>query len=194
MSCASLSQADPLLAFSVLQPLFNDIRDLTPQPTSTNETIAVAAVSAAMEQDAAALLVLTTRSAPSPTFIPTALTHAHLTCFRPPSGVSAALLAKYRPAVPILTITRNSATARQLSLHRGCYTFWYPEPKISEGSTEWQVDVDNRIRFGLKAALELRMIKPGQTVVAIQVRRLFSMFLSAQSGTRSDRLRIRVSF
>ena len=127
------------------QPLFNDIRDLTPQPTSTNETVAVAAVSAAMEQDASALLVLTT------------------------SGVSAALLSKYRPKVPIITVTRDAATARQLSLHRGCYTFWYPEKKIAEGSTEWQVDVDNRIRYGLKSALALGMIKPGQTVVAIQV-------------------------
>jgi hypothetical protein len=46
----------------------------------------------------------------------------------------------------------------------------YPEPTIAEDSSEWQIDVDNRIRFGLKAALELKMIKPGQTVVAIQVR------------------------
>lgn len=44
------------------------------------------------------------------------------------SGLSASLLAKYRPAVPILTITRNSTTARQLSLHRGCYTFWVRSP------------------------------------------------------------------
>ena len=33
---------------------------------------------------------------------------------------------------------------------------------------QWQTDVDNRIRFGLKHALKMNIIKPNTTVVAVQ--------------------------
>jgi pyruvate kinase len=75
-----------------MQPLFADLRNLTPRPTDTAETLAIAAVSAA-------ILVLST------------------------SGNTARLVSKYRPEVPILTVTRNEQTARQIHLHRGCYPF-----------------------------------------------------------------------
>jgi pyruvate kinase len=42
-------------------PLFNELRSLTPRPTETSETCAIAAVSASMEQKAGAILVLSTR-------------------------------------------------------------------------------------------------------------------------------------
>jgi pyruvate kinase len=42
---------------------FNDLRGLAPKPTSTTETCAIAAVSASLEQNAGAILVLSTRSA-----------------------------------------------------------------------------------------------------------------------------------
>jgi pyruvate kinase len=82
-----------------MQPLFADLRNLTPRPTDTAETLAIAAVSAANEQNAGAILVLST------------------------SGNTARLVSKYRPEVPILTVTRNEQTARQIHLHRGCYPF-----------------------------------------------------------------------
>lgn len=64
-------------------------------------------------------------------------------------------------------MTRNEQTARQIHLHRGCYPFWYSEPRgISE--LLWQKDVDNRIRFGLKSALEMNIILPGSTIIAVQ--------------------------
>jgi len=88
--------------------------------------------------------------------------------------------------VAFRSVTRNEQTARQIHLHRGCYPFWYPEPRgIPEG--QWQKDVscwsngsferllsvvflqvDNRIRFGLKNALELNIIKTGTTIIAVQ--------------------------
>jgi len=124
-------------------PLFDEVRDSTKRPTETVETCAMAAVAAASEQNASAILVLST------------------------SGNTARLVSKYRPAVPILTITRNAQTARQIHLHRGCYPFWYPEPRGIEAS-QWQTDVDNRVRFGLKNALALNIIQPGTTVIAVQ--------------------------
>ncbi|KAG8838801.1 Pyruvate kinase [Serendipita sp. 405] len=124
-------------------PLYDELRACTPRPTNTVETVAMAAVGAAAEQDAGGILVLST------------------------SGNTARLISKYRPNVPIITVTRSQQTARQIHLHRGCYPFWYPEPRGVPPS-QWQTDVDNRIRFGLKSALELNIIKPGSTVIAVQ--------------------------
>ncbi|PVG04825.1 putative pyruvate kinase [Serendipita vermifera] len=124
-------------------PLYDELRASTTRPTSTVETVSLAAVAAAYEQDAGAILVLST------------------------SGNTARLISKYRPNVPIITVTRNQQTARQIHLHRGCYPFWYPEPRGIPPS-QWQQDVDNRIRFGLKSALDLKILKPGSTIIAVQ--------------------------
>ncbi|KAI0687765.1 pyruvate kinase [Cytidiella melzeri] len=124
-------------------PLYDELRNTTLAPTETSETIALAAVAASLEQNASAIIVLST------------------------SGNTARLVSKYRPTVPIITITRNEQTARQIHLHRGVYPFWYPEPRGIEAH-QWQTDVDNRIRFGLRNALELNIIKTGTTVVAVQ--------------------------
>ncbi|KAL7420866.1 Pyruvate kinase [Cryptotrichosporon argae] len=125
------------------QPLFDQLRALTPRPTETAETLALSAVAASIEQDAGAIIVLST------------------------SGVSARLLSKYRPQCPIICVTRNEQTARQLHLSRGVYPVHFPEPR-GIPSDKWQVDVDNRIRFGLKAALALNIVKPEATVMAVQ--------------------------
>lgn len=123
--------------------LYDELRAIHPRPTATAETVAIAAVAAASEQNADAILVLST------------------------SGNTARLLSKYRPRVPIITVTRNEQTARQIHLHRGCYPFWYPEPR-GVPDHQWQKDVDNRIRFGLKNALELNIIRPGSAIIAVQ--------------------------
>jgi pyruvate kinase len=60
-------------------PLYDELRNVTPRPTETVETVAFAAVAAAAEQGAGAILVLST------------------------SGNTARLLSKYRPSVPIIT-------------------------------------------------------------------------------------------
>lgn len=60
-------------------PLYDEIRSIQPRPTETTETVALAAVAAASEQNASAILVLST------------------------SGNTARLISKYRPKVPIIT-------------------------------------------------------------------------------------------
>lgn len=124
-------------------PLYDELRAIQSRPTETVETVAIAAVAAASEQDASAILVLST------------------------SGNTARLISKYRPKVPIITVTRNQQTARQIHLNRGCYPFWYSEPRGVQ-EHQWQRDVDNRIRFGLRNALALNIIKPGGTIIAVQ--------------------------
>ncbi|KAI5898425.1 pyruvate kinase [Schizophyllum commune H4-8] len=124
-------------------PVFDDLRSLQPRPVPTAETVAIATVAAASENDAGAIIVLTT------------------------SGETARLISKYRPRVPIITVTRSEQTARQLHLHRGCYPVFYPEPRGIQ-SHQWQTDVDNRIRHGLRTALDINIIKPGVKVIAVQ--------------------------
>jgi len=134
-----------LLAESAIcyPPLYDELRAIQPRPTATVETVAIAAVAAASEQNAHAILVLST------------------------SGNTARLISKYRPSVPIITVTRNEQTARQIHLHRGCYPFWYSEPR-GVSDYQWQKDVDNRIRFGLKNGLALNIIMPGSAIIAVQ--------------------------
>jgi len=70
-----------LLAESAIcyPPLFDELRNSTSRPTDTVETVAMAAVAAASEQAASAIIVLST------------------------SGNTARLISKYRPSVPIIT-------------------------------------------------------------------------------------------
>ncbi|KAJ7783672.1 pyruvate kinase [Mycena maculata] len=134
-----------LLAESAIcyPPLYAELIAIQPRPTQTAETVAIAAVAAASEQNASAIIVLST------------------------SGNTARLISKYRPKIPIITVTRSEQTARQIHLHRGCYPFWYPEPRGVQDH-QWQTDVDNRIRYGLRSALALKIIAPGTTIVAVQ--------------------------
>lgn len=60
------------------QSLFDQLRQLTPRPTETAETLAMAAVAASIEQSAGAIIVLST------------------------SGISARFLSKFRPQCPII--------------------------------------------------------------------------------------------
>ncbi|BGP34444.1 Pyruvate kinase [Rhodotorula toruloides] len=134
-----------LLAESAISypALFNELRAMTPRPTRTAETVAMAAVAAALEQKAGAILVMST------------------------SGNTARLVSKYKPPCPIITVTRNEQTSRQIHLHRGVYPMYYPHEKPSSDEG-WQVDIDNRIRSGLSRALELGIVRKRDTVVAIQ--------------------------
>ncbi|GAA5963485.1 hypothetical protein JCM21900_006484 [Sporobolomyces salmonicolor] len=134
-----------LLAESAIcyPPLYSSIRSMTTRPTPTAETVAMAAVAAAIEQNAGAIIVMST------------------------SGNTARLVSKYKPPCPIITITRNEQTSRQIHLHRGCYPMHYDaaKPTSDEG---WQVDVDNRIRYGLSRGLNLGIVRKNDTIVALQ--------------------------
>ncbi|KAI9270384.1 pyruvate kinase [Phascolomyces articulosus] len=138
---------------------FNELRQLTALPTETTETVACAAVSAAHEQSAGAIIVLTT------------------------SGNSARLISKYKPQCPIIVVTRNPQTARQAHLYRGCFPFTYPKPSshpraalLSPSAAHlspadvapWQEDVDARLMWGMEQAIKYGLLKHGQAVVAVQ--------------------------
>lgn len=125
------------------QPLFNEIRSLAPRPTETGETIAIAAVSASFEQQAKAIIVLST------------------------SGNTARLVAKYRPKCPILMVTRDEKVARFAHLYRSVYPFIYTVDAPTSDA-EWQRDVEERLKWGIDSAVDLGILSKGDVVVAIQ--------------------------
>jgi pyruvate kinase len=79
-------------------PLYDELRLTTSRPTQTVETVAMAAVGSAQEQNAGAILVLST------------------------SGNTARLISKFRPNVPIITgkcaVIRFKSTSGKLTLSK----------------------------------------------------------------------------
>jgi len=120
--------------------LFNSLRYNSPKPLPIEEATACSAVNGAFESEVSALIVITT------------------------SGNSARLISKYRPPVPILTVTRNASTARQLFLHRGCVPLFYSGATLPL----WQDDVDARISFAIEKGKERGILKTGDNVIAVQ--------------------------
>lgn len=129
--------AEKAISYSAL---FNEIKSLAVIPTPTTETCAVAAVSASYEQNAKAIVVLST------------------------TGNTGRLVSKYKPKVPIMMVTRNPRAARYSHLYRGMYPFVYDKPKVDN----WQEDVENRLRWAVSEATELGIIKKGDYIVTVQ--------------------------
>ena len=71
--------------------VFGELRSLTRTPTMTVQTIAIAAVDASFQQNAAAIITLTT------------------------SGKTAFVISRYRPRCPIIAVTRDAHAARIVS-------------------------------------------------------------------------------
>jgi len=123
---------------------FDELRGLAPKPVPTTESCAMAAVSASLEQNAGAILVLTT------------------------SGNTARLISKYRPVCPIIMVTRNARASRYAHLYRGVYPFHFDEEKPDFKSVPWQEDVDKRLKWGIKSAIDLGILSKGDAVVCVQ--------------------------
>lgn len=123
---------------------FDELRRLAPVPVETSETCAMAAVSASLEQNAGAILVLTT------------------------SGSTARLVSKYRPVCPIIMVSRNGTACRYSHLYRGVWPFHFDEPKPDFKTEPWQEDVDKRLKWGIGNAIKLGILSKGDSVVCVQ--------------------------
>jgi len=111
----------------------------------TNETLAAAAVQAAFEQEAAALIVLSV------------------------SGSTARLVAKYRPQCPVICVTTDEVTARQLHLTRGVYPVRYPQ-QYNPAFETWSGYIDSMVKYGiLESSREgLNLVSRGDVAVVVQ--------------------------
>ncbi|KAJ5132122.1 Pyruvate kinase [Penicillium atrosanguineum] len=124
--------------------IFDELRNLAPRPTETCESMAMAAVSASLELNAGAIVVLTT------------------------SGKTARLLSKYRPVCPILMVTRNDTASRYSHLYRGVWPFYFPEKKPDFNVKIWQEDVDRRLKWAINHGLKLGIVNKGDPIVCVQ--------------------------
>ena len=93
------------------------------------------------------------------------------------------MVSKYRPVCPIIMVTRNPAASRVCSstlskflankkqyshLYRGVYPFLFPRNKPDFKEADWQEDVDGRLKWGIKQAIDLGILNEGEMVVCVQ--------------------------
>lgn len=117
-----------------------EIMKNTKMPTDMTDTIAIAATSAAVTCRASAILLLTT------------------------SGKSAIDCSRYKPPVPIITISRYEEVARQLHLYRGVFPLHYPK---MERDQDWSTDMEIRINYGIGVGKQRGFIHSGDIIVII---------------------------
>ena len=64
---------------------------------------------------------------------------------------------------------QNPANLRQYShLYRGVYPFLFPQKKPDFKEADWQEDVDGRLKWGIKCAIDLAVLNEGEMVVCVQ--------------------------
>jgi pyruvate kinase len=79
------------------------------------------------------------------------------------------LVSKYRPACPIIAVTRNDSAARQMHLWRGVFPYFVNKPK-PDGLTSgegWITDVEDRIKMAMENAEKLGLVKKGGNIVIV---------------------------
>jgi pyruvate kinase len=116
-------------------PLFSELRTLFTHEQTVTETVACSAVNASLENYISGIVVLTT------------------------TGATAHLLAKFRPKVPIIAITRDPQTARQIHLWRGCYPLVYSGPTLA--GEDWRSYVDVRFKWAIEQSKRMGLLRPG---------------------------------
>jgi pyruvate kinase len=144
--CIEAESAIPYL------PHYEELCALAHPVTDVCETIAMAAVSASLQDFVQGIIVLTT------------------------TGETARLISKYRPQISIIAVTRVPRVARQLHLFRGCFPFLYPiDPQMpspvkvtSRDPHFWQHDVDRRFYWAMEEAKAIGLLKAGDFVVVVQ--------------------------
>merc|ERR1712179_471888 len=119
--------------------LFADLAGQVVVPADSTHTVAIAAVEAAFKCQASAIITLTT------------------------TGLTAHLMAKYRPRCPIIAITRADQIARQCHLWRGILPLHYTEQR----DADWMKDVDARVQYGVNFGKTRGFIQGGDPIIVI---------------------------
>ncbi|KIH64492.1 pyruvate kinase [Ancylostoma duodenale] len=118
---------------------YEEIMFNTKKPTDMTHTTAIAAVSAAVSCKASAIVLITT------------------------TGSTAALCSRYRPPVPVISISRDDRVARQLHLYRSVFPLHWSKPRLDD----WKEDVEQRIEYGVAAGKKRGVIKPGDMLIVV---------------------------
>ncbi|VDM58774.1 unnamed protein product [Angiostrongylus costaricensis] len=118
---------------------YEEILFNTKRPTDHTHTTAIGAVSAAVFCKAKAIVLITT------------------------TGSTAVLCSRYRPPVPVISISRNEQVARQLHLYRSVFPLYWPKERLDD----WKEDVEERIHFGIEAGKKRGVIKSGDALIVV---------------------------
>ncbi|EYC20436.1 hypothetical protein Y032_0022g623 [Ancylostoma ceylanicum] len=118
---------------------YEEIMFNTKKPTDMTHTTAIAAVSAAVSCKASAIVLITT------------------------TGSTAALCSRYRPPVPVISISRDDRVARQLHLYRSVFPLHWSKPRLDD----WKEDVEQRIEYGVSAGKKRGVIKKGDMLIVV---------------------------
>lgn len=121
-------------------PLYQELRGSSCCNDSTSKIIATSAVNASLERSVQAIIVLTR------------------------SGETAQLIAKYRPRVPIICVSRSDRVARQLLLSWGCFPMQYRDATLPN----WTCDVEARILWAIVNGKHNGLLVPGKFVIVVQ--------------------------
>jgi len=121
-----------------LYQVFSQLRDALSKPVEIQETIACAAVLAAFEQQARAIIALTN------------------------SGNTARFIAKFRPPCPIIAVVGASSryTARQLRISNGAFAICYDDEKGKKS-------IDERVAVGIEFGKTNRWVATGDYIVCV---------------------------
>ncbi|EPY23633.1 pyruvate kinase [Strigomonas culicis] len=118
--------------------LFDSIKKLQKIPMSPEEAVCSSAVNSAYEVEAKALIVLSN------------------------SGKSARLVAKYRPACPIVCVATRMTTCRQLNITQGVDSVFFDAEKQGDDQ-----DKEGRVSTGINYAKMKGFVSSGNRVVVI---------------------------
>lgn len=116
----------------------NSMVETLPPVLETTEAVALAVVTAAFHQDCKAILTMTN------------------------TGESLRHIAKFRPSVPIIVVSRSAQTCRQSHLVRGSYAFEYP---IKKKGSDSEADKQARIDFGVEKCKARGYLTAGDKII-----------------------------
>nr|KAF7392173.1 hypothetical protein H0235_017172 [Vespula pensylvanica] len=119
--------------------IFNTFTNLATIPLDVVHSIAIGAIQASLNSNAAAIIITTT------------------------TGRSAVLLSIYRPRCPIVAVTRFGFVARYLNIYFAIHSIHY----VASPLPDWIKDINIRVRAGLEYLIKKNYINIGDAIVVV---------------------------
>ncbi|VVC45084.1 Pyruvate kinase,Pyruvate kinase-like, insert domain,Pyruvate/Phosphoenolpyruvate kinase-like [Cinara cedri] len=117
--------------------VFSDLNNKAKPKVDPAHAICIGCVEVSLKCHAAAIIVITT------------------------SGLSAKIVARYRPRCPVLAIIKNGKAARKITVWRNLTAVHYIEPT----ETIWAKDVENRTKFAMNLGKKRGILNQGDLVL-----------------------------
>lgn len=85
------------------------------------------------------------------------------------SGDGARQIARFRPSVPVIVVTRDAHVARCMHLYRGLFPLVYkaPAPDLNAPVFNWNADIEARLEWAMREAKIMLGLLPGDGVILV---------------------------